>query len=75
MNNRRRRRQVLQRLYHLTERLRRHLHRPRTDVNERQWDARIRASLAQVVDEGRWRAPREFDAFGPSGILEGGPVV
>ncbi len=39
------------------------------------WDARIRASLDQVVDEGRWRAPREFDALGPAGLLEGGPVV
>ncbi len=39
------------------------------------WDARIRASLDQVVDEGRWRAPREFDALGPAGVLEGGPVV
>ena len=39
------------------------------------WDDRIRASLAQVVDEGRWRSPREFDALGPSGLLEGGPVV
>jgi 8-amino-7-oxononanoate synthase len=39
------------------------------------WDDRIRASLAQVVDEGRWRAPREFDALGPTGLLEGGRVV
>ena len=39
------------------------------------WDDRIRASLAQVVDEGRWRAPREFDALGPAGLLEGGRVV
>jgi 8-amino-7-oxononanoate synthase len=39
------------------------------------WDARIRASLERVVDEGRWRAPREFDALGPAGLLEGGPVV
>jgi 8-amino-7-oxononanoate synthase len=44
-------------------------------MSERLWDARIRASLAQAVDEGRWRAPREFDAFGPSGVLEGGRVV
>jgi 8-amino-7-oxononanoate synthase len=36
------------------------------------WDARIRAALDQVVDEGRWRAPREFDALGPGGLLEGG---
>ena len=39
------------------------------------WEARIRASLDQVVDEGRWRSPREFDALGPAGVLEGGPVV
>jgi 8-amino-7-oxononanoate synthase len=39
------------------------------------WDDRIRSSLAQVIDEGRWRCPREFDALGPSGLLEGGPVV
>jgi 8-amino-7-oxononanoate synthase len=39
------------------------------------WDDRIRASLTQVVDEGRWRSPREFDALGPTGLLEGGPVV
>jgi 8-amino-7-oxononanoate synthase len=39
------------------------------------WDDRIRAALAQVVDEGRWRAPREFDALGPTGLLEGGAVV
>jgi 8-amino-7-oxononanoate synthase len=41
----------------------------------RSWEARIRASLERVVDEGRWRAPREFDALGPAGMLEGGPVV
>jgi 7-keto-8-aminopelargonate synthetase-like enzyme len=39
------------------------------------WDARIRDSLDRVVDEGRWRAPREFDALGPAGLLEEGPVV
>jgi 8-amino-7-oxononanoate synthase len=39
------------------------------------WDDRIRASLAQVVDEGRWRSPREFDALGPTGLLESGLVV
>ncbi len=39
------------------------------------WDARIRDSLARVVDEDRWRAPREFDALGPAGALEGAPVV
>jgi 8-amino-7-oxononanoate synthase len=39
------------------------------------WDTRIRTSLDQVVDEGRWRAPREFDALGATGLLEGGAVV
>ena len=39
------------------------------------WETRIRAALDRVVDEGRWRAPREFDALGPAGLLEGGPVV
>ena len=44
-------------------------------MSDTPWDARIRASLDRVVDEGRWRAPREFDALGPAGLLEGGPVV
>ncbi len=39
------------------------------------WEARIRAQLATVVEEDRWRAPREFDALGPAGVLEGGAVV
>ncbi len=39
------------------------------------WADRIRVQLAQVVDEGRWRAPREFDAWGPEGALEGADVV
>jgi 8-amino-7-oxononanoate synthase len=46
-----------------------------SDSHDTPWDDRIRASLARVVDEGRWRAPREFDALGPTGLLEGGPVV
>jgi 8-amino-7-oxononanoate synthase len=33
------------------------------------WDARIRGELARVVEEGRWRAPRTFDALGPTGAL------
>ena len=45
-------------------------------MSERPWDTRIRVSLAQLVDEGRWRSPRGFDALGPAGVLEGvGPVV
>jgi len=39
------------------------------------WDDRIRDALARVVDEGRWRSPREFDALGPAGALDGAPVV
>src|SRR5271168_3560598 len=44
-------------------------------MSDTPWDSRIRAALDRVVDEGRWRAPREFDALGPAGMLEGGPVV
>ncbi len=33
------------------------------------WDARIRGELARVVEEGRWRAPRTFDALGRAGTL------
>jgi 8-amino-7-oxononanoate synthase len=44
-------------------------------MSGRTWEARIRAQLATVVEEGRWRAPREFDALGPAGVLEGGAVV
>lgn len=39
------------------------------------WEARIRGQLATVVEEDRWRAPREFDALGPAGVLQGGAVV
>jgi len=35
------------------------------------WPDRIRGALQQVVDEGRWRAPRSFDARGPVGGLDG----
>jgi 8-amino-7-oxononanoate synthase len=44
-------------------------------VSPENWPDRIRAQLAQVVDEGRWRAPRAFDAQGPDGTLEGADVV
>jgi 8-amino-7-oxononanoate synthase len=44
-------------------------------VTAENWPQRIRAQLARVVDEGRWRAPREFDASGPHGTLEGSDVV
>ncbi|HEY1443637.1 MAG TPA: 8-amino-7-oxononanoate synthase [Acidimicrobiales bacterium] len=44
-------------------------------MSPEQWPDRIRAQLAQVVDEGRWRAPRAFDARGPQGTLEGEEVV
>ena len=33
------------------------------------WETRIRAQLAQVAEEGRWRAPHTFDARGPAGVL------
>ena len=39
------------------------------------WPDRIRDQLAQVVDEGRWRHPRTFDARGPVGTLDGHRVV
>jgi len=39
------------------------------------WADRVRARLDTVVASGRWREPREFDAFGPHGILGGTPVV
>ncbi len=44
-------------------------------MSAQNWTDRVRAQLAQVVDEGRWRAPREFDAWGPRGDLEGSDVV
>ncbi|HEY6472075.1 MAG TPA: 8-amino-7-oxononanoate synthase [Acidimicrobiales bacterium] len=44
-------------------------------MNTGNWPERIRAQLAQVVDDGRWRAPRPFDALGPGGELEGTDVV
>ncbi len=44
-------------------------------MSESPWEERIRTSLDQVVDEGRWRSPREFDALGPSGVFEGRRVV
>jgi 8-amino-7-oxononanoate synthase len=44
-------------------------------VSADDWAERIDAQLATVVDQGRWRAPREFDARGPAGILSGEGVV
>jgi 8-amino-7-oxononanoate synthase len=44
-------------------------------VSTENWPERIRAQLAQVANEGRWRAPRAFDARGPHGTLEGVEVV
>jgi 8-amino-7-oxononanoate synthase len=44
-------------------------------VNAENWPDRIRSQLAEVVNEGRWRAPREFDSFGPQGTLEGADVI
>jgi 8-amino-7-oxononanoate synthase len=39
------------------------------------WPDRIRARLDTVLVSGRWREPKEFDAFGPRGALDGAPVV
>ena len=41
------------------------------------WAKRIERTLDGVVDEGRWREPRPFDARGPAGRLvdEGHEVV
>lgn len=39
------------------------------------WHGRIRAELAHLLHEGRWRSPRTFDALGPVGELEGRAVV
>jgi len=41
------------------------------------WAGRIGARLDRVVDQGRWRDPRSFDARGPAGVLAGEdrPVV
>jgi 8-amino-7-oxononanoate synthase len=44
-------------------------------VNSGAWPDRIRAQLDQVVEDGRWRTPRVFDARGPVGALEGTDVV
>lgn len=44
-------------------------------MTENPWPSRIRAQLSQVVDDGRWRSPREFDARGPTGVLEEKKVV
>ena len=41
----------------------------------RLWPERVRARLDAVVEDGRWRAPREFDARGPAGVLDGAPVI
>jgi 8-amino-7-oxononanoate synthase len=44
-------------------------------VNSGVWPDRIRSQLDQVVEDGRWRTPRIFDARGPVGALEGTDVV
>ena len=52
-------------------------------MSESKWDARVRSRLADVIDGGRWRSPRQFDARGPAGVLSDvrdqgggvGPVV
>lgn len=37
------------------------------------WGAWVEAACAQVVADGRWRAPRPFDARGNEGVLVPGP--
>jgi 8-amino-7-oxononanoate synthase len=44
-------------------------------VNPNLWTEHIRTQLDEVVDQGRWRMPREFDARGPVGDVEGTDVV
>jgi 8-amino-7-oxononanoate synthase len=39
------------------------------------WSERIRAQLDDITERGQWRSPREFDANGPSGLLEDSPVT
>lgn len=41
----------------------------------RAWADRTRARLDSVIDGGRWRAPKEFDALGPEGTLNQVSVV
>jgi len=45
------------------------------DGLRRIWPDRVQARLDAIVDGGRWREPREFDALGPRGSLSGAPVV
>ncbi|HZU80116.1 MAG TPA: 8-amino-7-oxononanoate synthase [Acidimicrobiales bacterium] len=39
------------------------------------WARRVAERLDGLRAEGRWRAPRTFDANGPAGALDGRPVV
>jgi 8-amino-7-oxononanoate synthase len=39
------------------------------------WSQWFRDRAAGIVAAGQWRAPRRFDAFGPTGALEGRDVV
>lgn len=39
------------------------------------WSQWFRDRAAGIVAAGQWRAPRRFDAFGPTGVLEGRDVV
>ena len=47
----------------------------RASASSSWWSAHVREELAGVVEAGRWRAPREFDALGPDGTLDGQTVV
>jgi 8-amino-7-oxononanoate synthase len=44
-------------------------------VKANPWTEHVRAQLDEVVEQGRWRTPREFDARGPVGNVEGTDVV
>jgi len=39
------------------------------------WAERTRNRLDSVIDSDRWRAPKEFDALGPQGLLNEAAVV
>jgi len=49
--------------------------RPAEHPTAGEWDRHIRDRLVRIADDGRWRAPRDFDARGPAGVLpDGGPA-
>lgn len=44
----------------------------REDVVDSGWPENIYLRLKEIIDSHRWRSPREFDAFGPTGFLSSG---